>query len=345
MLIQLVIVRSLVIANSSLIGSEGSNVSIASSSITSNAYDITYFYASFAATAYCHTQGEQLKLEEECESAFCRHSSGIKILRAKRGLVSYQILEDEVNNRVMVVFKGTSNRKEWSLDTNYRLKSYKPLSIRDGITKFDFNCDGCKVHRGFMKGFKSFYRESMNFLLTTMKDRPNNSLYIIGHSLGGALAQLAAIELYLCGYNPIIINYGSPKVANYDLANWMDSHFNPDIALNSLQTGNIKPNTYFRVTTLGDIVPLLPPYPAGFAHGGFQVIIHSDHSPILKNDIELVGGFEARREVHQWKSRMKLLKKHFMKYIKDPMRGYTEFVQTKYHKYYYIRMGCVREDK
>ncbi|VEU19475.1 DEKNAAC100843 [Brettanomyces naardenensis] len=319
-------------------------INIPGRTILRAAFELTYRYAIFSAHAYCpkdnRLNGENAMLNEVCDTQFCQDSKDIKVLKVYNGEITYLILEDSTTKQIILSFKGTSSPKEWAIDTNYRLTTYNPSAISDRLATRKFDCNSCKVHRGFLQGYSIFHKESLQELLKVMEERGDYKLYVVGHSLGGAIAQIAAIEFYLCGLDPIIINYGSPKVMDYRLSDWMTDHFPPDKAIAFLRRGEVKPNSYFRVTTSRDIVPMLPPYEQGFSHSGYQLNIYSSEPPVLENDLELAGSFDRFTELSKWKERLSLLKKNYKKYIKNPMSGYKEFVQIKYHRYYYLRMGC-----
>lgn len=74
-----------------------------------------------------------------------------------------------------------------------------------------------------------------------------------GHSLGGALATHAAIQL-LSENIPVdqFYTFGSPRVGDNKFSTWFDSY--------------LKTNNRFRVTHGRDPVPHLPPADFGFTH-------------------------------------------------------------------------------
>lgn len=308
------------------------------------AYNFTKEMAYYSAHAYCprydRLKGENVPIGEACDSVFCQSLQDVQLLKVYSEQITYYITQDRHFKRIIVSFKGTSTTDEWKFDTNYRLRHYNPLVVQDGYNVKQFTCPGCKVHRGFLNGYKIFYRESMRYLLDFKSKHPDYQLYLVGHSLGGAIAQLAGIEAYLCGMDPIIVNYGSPKLTNYALACWMQAQFPLANAYQSLQTGNIHPNSYFRVTHDMDIVPLLPLYTQGFAHTGYEIVIENFNLPVPVGDLSLMGDFDESGEYALWQIRLRKAWNNYREYFKDPMSGYQDFVQTDYHRYYYTRMTC-----
>ncbi|NGQ95789.1 lipase family protein [Brevibacillus sp. SYP-B805] len=118
---------------------------------------------------------------------------------------------------------------------------------------FPFVRNAGKTHRGFTCIYQSARNElirELNKLSTTKR------LMVTGHSLGGGLAVLAALDLAVnTGFkNPIVYTYGSPRVGDPDFV----SRFNQTVR-NSIRIFNVH-----------DIIPTLPAnaYPPPFTKKG-----------------------------------------------------------------------------
>ena len=104
---------------------------------------------------------------------------------------------------IIVSFRGSSNIANWISNLSFNQVSYP-------------KCNGCKVHNGFYSAWnlaKSTLLKNIQDLRAAHRDAP---IYVTGHSLGGALAALAAAELksiYGAGLNSIY-TYGEPRVGN-----------------------------------------------------------------------------------------------------------------------------------
>lgn len=85
---------------------------------------------------------------------------------------------------------------------------------------------------------------------TAVAAHPAYTIVATGHSLGGAVATLAAAYLRAAGYSVDLYTYGSPRVGNDYFANFVTA-----------QTG-----AEYRVTHLDDPVPRLPPIIFGYRH-------------------------------------------------------------------------------
>lgn len=125
-----------------------------------------------------------------------------------------------------VVFRGTHNLENWmsNLDTS-------PVSW-DGPGQ---------VHKGFRDALRPVWNHLAQFL-----DNVSSPLLYTGHSLGAALATLAAVK-----YPPAALyTFGSPMAGNRPFVN----------ALNGIPV--------YRVINCRDIVTQLPPPVLGFRHAG-----------------------------------------------------------------------------
>lgn len=114
---------------------------------------------------------------------------------------------------------------------------------------------GIKAHAGFVKALREVSKDVITALYK-IKDKP---VYFTGHSLGGALATLLALE-----YNPTCIcTFGSPRVSG---GHKFEYHF--------------KYINEHRVVIQGDIVPHLPPRIPFFwyKHIGYPTGVKSDES-------------------------------------------------------------------
>lgn len=87
-----------------------------------------------------------------------------------------------------------------------------------------------------------------------MKLYPYAKIVLTGHSLGGALALLAAAYIHSIYVNvDQLYTMGQPRVGNNNFAQFMT---------------NLIPNT-FRIVNYADVVPRIPQSILGFKHSGF----------------------------------------------------------------------------
>ena len=111
----------------------------------------------------------------------------------------------------ILVFRGTDQTKDW-------LENLMAIGSRTKTIKIEeeeYNPDiKPRVHAGFHRAF----RRLKNKVETVVKNSPDKQWIITGHSLGGAVASVAALLLNKIK-NPMLITFGAPDWGNYD-ANW-----------------------------------------------------------------------------------------------------------------------------
>ncbi|KIW13151.1 hypothetical protein PV08_08338 [Exophiala spinifera] len=136
-------------------------------------------------------------------------------------------------------------------------------------------CSDCYAHSGFLDSWNSAKSIVQGAVDGAKQANPSYSIVSTGHSLGGALATLAAADLRNSGHNIALYTYGSPMVGNVALATFI--------------TGQGGGN--YRVTHANDIVPKLPGYPLGFAHVSPEYWITSATSTtVTANDVQVSSG-------------------------------------------------------
>jgi len=156
-----------------------------------------------------------------------------------------------------VIFRGTENAPEWA-------KNFDIAIVDCFVPGYG------KVHKGFQELYLSLKNEVIQALAS-----PNApaGLYVAGHSLGAALATLAACDIDRNSGKTIanVCTFGSPRVGNRDFSNAYNARF---------------ADTTWRVVNSSDLVPEVPP-PVQLGPVGPVVIgafySHVD-TPILFND-------------------------------------------------------------
>jgi triacylglycerol lipase len=135
---------------------------------------------------------------------------------------------------IILAFRGTESNciRDWMTDANINL-------IED--------CYG-EVHRGFSFGLNEIWQD---VLLKLQSFRTQNQpLFITGHSLGAALATLAAARLSADQVQGVY-TFGSPRVGNQDFATCF---------------GSVYAGRAFRFVNNNDLVTRLAPREFGYKH-------------------------------------------------------------------------------
>lgn len=136
----------------------------------------------------------------------------------------------ESDQCAILAFRGTGSAVDWVSDFIAHQTPYRPLR-NAGLT-----------HKGFTDIYMSA-RDQVHALLSQLPyDKP---LFITGHSLGGALATLAALDIAANTpfTSPVVYTFGAPRVG--------DPQF--------VQTYNYIVPFHYRYQNEFDIVPHLPP--------------------------------------------------------------------------------------
>jgi hypothetical protein len=149
------------------------------------------------------------------------------------------------SGRRWVIFRGTSSIRDWLLDLDFR-----PEEHQSGANGWRYH-----THKGFGKAWDSIRGE----LLATLKSHPGHSteqVTFCGHSLGGALAVLAAYEyVMLTGGRARVLTFGGPRVGERDYCEEFDREFSARMP------------KALRVRHDMDVVTEVPPAPP-YAHVG-----------------------------------------------------------------------------
>lgn len=126
-----------------------------------------------------------------------------KILGKKRMIAT--VLTFAVNT--IIIFTGTVFTDEWSEDFDIT----QVLCNNLGGYR-----DGDKTHRGFYDVYMSIRSEIFSYI----SHINSKTLYVTGHSMGGALSTLFAYDMYYL--NPIVYTFASPRVFNISGAKTYD---------------------------------------------------------------------------------------------------------------------------
>lgn len=169
------------------------------------------------------------------------------------------------DHMIVLAFRGTepANIKDWLSD----------------ITTPPWPGPGRKgfVHYGFGEALNSVYPQVKKALEASRTN--GQTVWITGHSLGGALAMLAGAWLHFEEPNLLadgIITFGQPRVCDRELAAACDKAF-------------VK-RTH-RFVNNNDIVPHMPPEPA-YTHT--QLLRYIDSTGKLRDSMPLLGGLADR---------------------------------------------------
>ena len=156
---------------------------------------------------------------------------------------------DKGNDVIVVAFRGTNGKDlaNWVTNLDARYEHYERIS-------------GTNVHKGFHRAYVALAEQVRANVKELISKHPLSKVVITGHSLGGALATLAAEDLKetlnLDRSKTFIITFGQPRTGDNGWADHLLEAF---------------PDTYFRIVHADDVVAQVPTNTQGFKHAGQEI--------------------------------------------------------------------------
>jgi triacylglycerol lipase len=165
------------------------------------------------------------------------------------------IAESIATNDVYVVWRGTKNGIEWKQDAKF---FHTPCSFLPQRADKTINVE-LGFHELYVTGGTSpSPQNAVKNYLNKLTNKKNRTVWVTGHSLGGALSTLNACDLLenVTGFKAIrLYNFAAPRVGDENFADIFDAQ----------TLINRKPGA-FRIVNDRDIVPKLPLEIFGYKH-------------------------------------------------------------------------------
>ncbi|KAJ7132659.1 Alpha/Beta hydrolase protein [Mycena filopes] len=148
------------------------------------------------------------------------------------------IARDDTRSEIILTFRGTLTPTDVLTDL---IAFMVPLQS-PGIPRLP----GVSVHQGFLKSYNSVAADVLAAVVAEHQRFPTYTIIVTGHSLGGALASLAApvVKSTLPNADVKLYTFGQPRVGNAEFAALVEKAMGVD---------NI-----FRVVHTNDGVPMVP---------------------------------------------------------------------------------------
>ncbi|KAL7753679.1 hypothetical protein RI367_000610 [Sorochytrium milnesiophthora] len=131
--------------------------------------------------------------------------------------------------------------------------------------------DGAEVHHGFLNSWNAISTQVKALVQARLTLYPNYKVYLTGHSLGGAIAALAAIDLQASLNIPDsqleLYTFGTPRVGNSVFSEWFTTLQFPRN----------------RLVHENDIISQLPPKWLGYEHYEVEYYNHNNAVYICNN--------------------------------------------------------------
>ncbi|CAJ2507435.1 Uu.00g086210.m01.CDS01 [Anthostomella pinea] len=247
----------------------GREINVESDTVTAAEVTSLQFYAEYAAASYCNSN-VSVGTAISCDGDACAEvaSAGATVAATFSGVITDVegfLSTDDTNELIVVSIRGSS-------------------SVRNWITDFVFlqvGCDlvfGCLIHAGFMTAWLEIEEKLLATLATETAAHPSYQIVFTGHSLGAAVATVAAAFARNEGYAIDLYTYGSPRVGN-------------DVFVKSVTDQAGSEN---RVTHLDDPVPRLPPILLNYRHTSPEYWLSdgtSNTTDYTAADIKVCDGF------------------------------------------------------
>ncbi|MCJ1469971.1 hypothetical protein MMC07_008616 [Pseudocyphellaria aurata] len=229
------------------------------------------FFSQFAAAAYCSNNnnvpagGPKLT----CTAGICplvEANEVTTVYEFENSLVTDvtgYIAVDRTRNITVLAFRGSRSIRNYIADVDF-------VPVPTDI------CFGCTAHQGFWNSWLEARDGVLKTLMNTAKQNPSSKVVVVGHSLGGAIADFAAAEIRKQGVTVDLYTYGAPRIAGTVLS---------DFITNQNRGGN------FRSTHYNDPVPRLPPIVLGSVHISPEYWITTPNGVVpTPNDIQRLDG-------------------------------------------------------
>lgn len=147
------------------------------------------------------------------------------------------------HNAVIAAFRGTVDIKNWISNIQFAQVAYP-------------KCSGCAVHDGFYNAYQEVSATVKAQVQLIVNKYRTAAIYVTGHSLGGAIATIAALDIKSTfGRLDQFYSYGEPRVGNSAFASYFAGQM-----------------PVYRVIHYADIVPHVPPFGLlDYTQGGSQL--------------------------------------------------------------------------
>ncbi|KAJ3127728.1 hypothetical protein HK100_009570 [Physocladia obscura] len=223
----------------------------------------TYLY--FAQSAYCASANINAW---DCSSCVIANTEDIYAYPSTDGNEQGYIAVNTNLNAIIVSFRGSSNIENWINNLEFLPTSVPIPGVSSSV----------EVHNGFWTVWSTLQATTFAQLRTYRAAHPTYGVVFTGHSLGAAVAILAAVDAVVSGIVPAastsVIDFGEPRVGNSAFYSYV-------LSLGFQQLS--------RVVNYNDIVPHFPLESWGFNHHTQEQWVDSASNLVYCNDVSNGG--------------------------------------------------------
>jgi len=192
------------------------------------------------------------------------------------------VIPNYPNGVIVVAFRGTSSIEDFVQDAKFWRVHHWQKHRRSQLL-WDKNGSPAEVHQGFLECFEAVSEAVWHRVRDLSLAMPQADIYVTGHSLGGALANLGALELKRRKL-PIkaVYTFGQPRVGNATFA--------------SIYNDSLGDRTW-RIVNGNDIVPRSPLWITGYRHSATEIFLPpgGGYVPNPPLDIKLIDDLYGLR--------------------------------------------------
>ncbi|KAJ6137664.1 hypothetical protein N7471_004150 [Penicillium samsonianum] len=132
--------------------------------------------------------------------------------------------------QIILAFRGTYSITNTIIDLSAYPQAYIPYPDPENNTTTNPiptgpHCENCTVHAGFMRSWLHTRTEILPQISTLRQKYPDYAITLVGHSLGGAVAALAGLEMRMKGWDATVTTFGEPMIGNAAFAAFLDEQF------------------------------------------------------------------------------------------------------------------------
>ena len=194
---------------------------------------------------------ESLAVEIQNNGSIQIEPTSLKIITATSGLITPAAsgfgfmaqLNGGRSTEIVIATRGTDGRADIETDIN-------AMPVRGP--------SGHLIHMGFGNTFKSYVRQLNEFIQQQNLGFKPTAVHCMGHSLGGALANLNAAACAELGMNSYLYTVAAPRVGMLPFAEHLSKKFNAAHV--------------YRIANEADVVTMVPAYPfvhSPYVHGTY----------------------------------------------------------------------------
>ncbi|KAI9788784.1 MAG: hypothetical protein M1816_006565 [Peltula sp. TS41687] len=239
--------------------------------ITSDLLSTFKLFSQYAGASYCPGNNDSPNTKITCAAGNCPLVEASDTKTASEFENSFQtdttgyVAVDNTHKFIVVAFRGSTSVRNWVFNGDI------------GLFPTDL-CTGCHVHHGFWTAWKEIESTVLAAVKNAVAANPGFAVKVTGHSLGGAIATIAAAKLRQTGTPAALYSFGCPRVGDDAFAQFTTKQAG----------GN------FRVTHTDDPVPRLPMDWLGYRHVSPEYWITRLDDNVATSDVQKIDGTNSK---------------------------------------------------